>query len=172
MKLYELSKETRALEELFMMSIDEETGEVFEGDILAQLQIELQTQLQKKSCGLIQFMKNTELYVDAVDVEIKRLQNLKKRGSKNLDNFKSYVIRNMEIIGTKKIETTLGNLVLRPSVATEIFDNKLIPHDDRWYSTEEIINEKFDKAIMKKLIQDGVEIPGVRIVEKNNLNIK
>lgn len=171
MNLYEITKEGQALEDLFLMSIDEETGEVVDADVLAQLEVEFQKQLTSKGSGIIKYIKNTELLLGNIDDEIKRLQALKKTGESRLDKFNAYVINNMERMGTKKIETSLGNLVLRSSTSTDI-DTSLLAKDERWFSTEVKTVEKYDKAAIKKLLQDGEEIQGAALIVRNNLNIK
>lgn len=171
LNLYEITKENVALEELFLMAIDEETGEIADSDVLTQLEVELQNQLINKGSGIIKYVKNTELLLDSIDSEIKRLQTLKKTGESRLEKFQAYVINNMERLGTKKIETSLGNLVLRSSISTAI-DETVVPKDERYFSTEVKTVEKFDKTKIKKLLQDGEMIFGAALVIKNNLNIK
>lgn len=102
MKLYELRNEDKALEELFLMSTNEETGEIEDVDTLELLQNELIEQIKNKSAGVIKFVKNIDSDVSSIDEEIKRLQALKKIRSTMLDNFKKYVVKNMEYMNLKK----------------------------------------------------------------------
>ena len=113
MKLYEITSEMRALDELFLSCIDEETGEVKDDGVIDILEQELKLQLQTKGAGIIKSFKNSEAMLNGVDEEIKRLQALKKSISNQINSRKEYIVRNMEMMGITKIETELGNLSLR-----------------------------------------------------------
>jgi len=110
MKLYEITKEMRALDELFLNCIDEETGEVKDDGVIDILEQELQIQLQTKGAGIIKSFKNSEAMLNGVDEEIKRLQAFKKSISNQINSRKEYIVRNMEMMGITKIETELGRL--------------------------------------------------------------
>lgn len=168
MKLYEITKEMQSLDELYLSCIDEETGEIKDGEILDELEQGIQLELKNKSAGVIKFFRNIDSLTEALDVEIKRLQVLKKSTERKADNFKKYIAVNMENIGIKKIETELGTLSLRKSKSVDIYDEKLI--DKKFITTE--IKEKISKSDIKKAIENGEEVQGANIVEKNILQIK
>lgn len=168
MKLYEITKEMRTLDELFLSYIDEETGEVKDDGVIDILEQELQIQLQTKGAGIIKFFKNSEAMLNGVDEEIKRLQALKKSISNQINSRKEYIVRNMEMMGITKIETELGNLSLRKSKSVNIYDESLI--DKKFIEIE--TKEKISKTEIKKAIEAGENVQGANIVEKNSLNIK
>ena len=122
MKLYEITSEMRALDELFLSCIDKETGEVKDDGVIDILEQELKLQLQTKGAGIIKSFKNSEAMLNGVDEEIKRLQALKKSISNQINSRKEYIVRNMEMMGITKIETELGNLSLRKSKSENIYD--------------------------------------------------
>jgi len=153
MKLYEITSEMRALDELFLI------------DILEQ---ELKLQLQTKGAGIIKSFKNSEAMLNGIDEEIKRLQALKKSVSNQINSRKEYIVRNMEMMGITKIETELGNLSLRKSKSVNIYDESLI--DKKFIEIE--TKEKISKTEIKKAIEAGENVQGANIVEKNSLNIK
>lgn len=66
MKLYEITKEMRALDELFLSCIDEETGEVKDDGVIDILEQELKIQLQTKGAGIIKSFKNSEAMLNGV----------------------------------------------------------------------------------------------------------
>jgi len=72
MTLYEITSEMRALDELFLSCIDEETGEVKDDGVIDILEQELQIQLQTKGAGIIKSFKNSETMLNGVDEEIAR----------------------------------------------------------------------------------------------------
>lgn len=168
MKLYEITKEMRALDELFLSYIDEETGEVKDDGVIDILEQELKIQLQTKGAGIIKSFKNSEAMLNGVDEEIKRLQALKKSISNQINSRKEYIVRNMEIMGITKIETELGNLSLKKSKSVNIYDESLI--DKKFIEIE--TKEKISKTEIKKAIEAGENVQGANIVEKNSLNIK
>ena len=168
MKLYEITKEMRVLDELFLSCIDEETGEVKDDGVIDILEQELKIQLQTKGAGIIKSFKNYEAMLNGVDEEIKRLQALKKSISNQINSRKEYIVRNMEIMGITKIETELGNLSLRKSKSVNIYDESLI--DKKFIEIE--TKEKISKTEIKKAIEAGENVQGANIVEKNSLNIK
>lgn len=168
MKLYEITSEMRALDELFLSYIDEETGEVKDDGVIDILEQELKLQLQTKGAGIIKSFKNSEAMLNGVDEEIKRLQALKKSISNQINSRKEYIVRNMEMMGITKIETELGNLSLRKSKSVNIYDESLI--DKKFIEIE--TKEKISKTEIKKAIEAGENVQGANIVEKNSLNIK
>ena len=168
MKLYEITKEMRVLDELFLSCIDEETGEVKDDGVIDILEQELKLQLQTKGAGIIKSFKNSETMLNGVEEEIKRLQALKKSISNQINSRKEYIVRNMEMMGITKIETELGNLSLRKSKSVNIYDESLI--DKKFIEIE--TKEKISKTEIKKAIEAGENVQGANIVEKNSLNIK
>lgn len=167
LKLSEIRKEQFALNELFEMQIDEETGEIIEGEVISQLQNEINSHLISKSGGIISVIKFKELQLTSIDEEIKRLQYIKKVRGNQLDNFKNYVKMNMKALELDKLETSLGTLSLRTSTSTEI-DEELI--DSKYGTIEQKL--KFSKSEIGKLLKEGKIIPGAKLVINQNLQVK
>ena len=168
MKLYELVSEEQKLNELFLLAIDEETGEIRDNETLEQLETELKNALVNKSEGIIKVIRNQESDLEMVTAEIERLTNLKNKMKKEIENFKSYIKFNMKKMDIKKIETSLGNISLRQSTATEIYDEASLP--------KEFLKEKItytpSKTEIKKAIESGQEVKGARLVVNTSLTIK
>lgn len=168
MKLYELVSEEKKLNELFILAIDEETGEIRDNETLEQLETELKNALVNKSEGIIKVIRNQESDLEMVTAEIERLTNLKNKIKKELENFKSYIKFNMKKMDIKKIETSLGNISLRQSTATEIYDETSLP--------KEFLKEKItytpSKTEIKKAIENGQEVKGARLIVNTSLTIK
>lgn len=168
MKLYELVQEEQHLNELFLAAIDEETGEIKDPEILDELEAELKTALVNKSAGIIKVIRQQEADIEMVEAEIERLKFVKDRMKKGIENFKNYIKINMKNMEVKKIETPLGNLSLRQSTATDIYDEASIPKE---YLKEKITYTPA-KTEIKKAIEAGEEIPGARLILNVSLNIK
>ena len=168
MKLYELVSEEQKLNELFLTAIDEETGEIRDNETLEELETELKNALVNKSEGIIKVIRNQESDLEMVTAEIERLTNLKNRIEKEIENFKTYIKFNMKKMDIKKIETSLGNISLRQSTATEIYDEASLP--------KEFLKEKItytpSKTEIKKAIESGQEVKGARLVVNTSLTIK
>ena len=168
MKLYELVSEEQKLNELFLTAIDEETGEIRDNETLEELETELKNALVNKSEGIIKVIRNQESDLEMITAEIERLTNLKNRIKKEIENFKSYIKFNMKKMDIKKIETSLGNISLRQSTATEIYDEASLP--------KEFLKEKItytpSKTEIKKAIESGQEVKGARLVVNTSLTIK
>ena len=168
MKLYELVSEEQKLNELFLAAIDEETGEIRDNETLEELEAELKNALVNKSEGIIKVIRNQESDLEMVTSEIERLTNLKNRIKKEIENFKDYIKFNMKKMNLKKVETSLGNISLRQSTATEIYDEASLP--------KEFLKEKItytpSKTEIKKAIESGQEVKGARLVVNTSLTIK
>lgn len=168
MKLYELVQEEQHLNELFLAAIDEETGEIKDSQVLDELETELKNALTTKSAGIIKVIRQQESDIEIVEAEIERLKAVKERMKKGVEGFKHYIKYNMVQMDLKKIETPLGNLSLRQTTATDIYDESVLP--------KEFLKEKItytpSKTDIKKALQNGEEVPGARLVVNTNLNIK
>ena len=136
-----------------------------------QLGEELALELQNKGAGIIGYVQNEEALTDAIDVQIKRLQEFKKVKQNNLDNFKRYVKENMERLGITKLETELGVLsITKNPMSVEIENEEDVPKEFK----QEIVTTKIDKTAIKKHFKEtGEIIAGVTIIDdKTSLRIK
>lgn len=132
---------------------------------------ELALELQKKSGNIIGHVQNKKALIDAVDTQIKRLQEFKKMEEKNLDKFKQYVKENMERLEISKIETELGVMsIAKNPMSVEIENEDKIPSEFK----KEVITTKIDKTAIKNHFKETGEIvPGTIIVDdKTSLRIK
>jgi hypothetical protein len=136
-----------------------------------QLGEELAIELQNKSAGIIGYTQNEEALIEAIDIQIKRLQELKKAKQNNLDKFKQYVKDNMDRLSITKLETELGTLsIAKNPMSIEIQNEDEIPSEFK----QQIITTKVDKTAIKNHFKEtGEIIPGVNIVDdKTSLRIK
>lgn len=125
--------------------------------------------LKEKSVNLIGYALNETSLIDAIDVQIKRLQELKKYKQNNLDRYKAYVKDNMERLGISKIETEIGNISIAKSpLSVEIVNEDLIPKEYKTIVTTEKIDKK---KIADSFKSTGEIIPGVNI-NTNNTNLR
>lgn len=147
-----------------------EAGELTEEEY-NQLGEELAIELQNKGTNIVGYALNEESLIDAIDIQIKRLQEFKKIKQNNLDRFKEYVKDNMERLGITKMDTELGILsIAKNPMSVEIVNEDEIPKEFK----QEIVTEKIDKTAIKKHFKEtGEMIPGANIIDdKTSLRIK
>ena len=167
--LYGISKEMIAMEELWEMAIDEETGKIKDVALLEELQQGIETTLKEKSADIVKYYKNRDSLVESIDKEIKRLQEMKKIGEKKQDSFKNYIKMCMEKMGVKKIETPNGNISLRKTPeSVELIDEEIIP--EKFKTIVQV--EKISKTDIKKALQEGEQRPGATLKRGMSISIK
>lgn len=169
LKLHEITKEMEAFEEMYESCINEETGEIVDADTIKLLEEQMNDMLMKKGEGIIKYFINKEAEIKAIKTEEDRLKKKRVSSENKLDNFKNYIMINMLKIGTKKIETPIGNISVSNSKST-IVDDKVCPHDARYWTPDD--KGKFDKKVIKKLLESGEKIAGASISENTTVNIK
>lgn len=132
---------------------------------------ELALELKNKSSNIIGYIKNSELLLEAMKAEEKRLADIRKQGEKKLNKFYEYVKENMERLGLTEIPTELGKLkIAKNPISVEIENEDEVPSE---YKTE-VVTVKIDKTKIKNDFKETGEIPnGVRILTNNtSLRIK
>ena len=147
-----------------------ENGELTEEEY-NKLGEELALELQKKSSNIIGYVRNSELLIEAMKAEEKRISDLRKIAENKTERFKQYVKENMEKLGLEKIQTELGTLsIARNPISVEIENEEEIPDEFK----NIIQTVKIDKTAIKKHFKEtGEVITGVQIVDdKTSLRIK
>lgn len=147
-----------------------ESGELTEQEY-NELGEELAKELQNKSSNIIGYIRNSELLIEAMKAEEKRIADLRKNGENRIDKFKQYVKENMERLGLNKIPTELGTLsISKNPMSVEIENEEEIPERFK----QEIVTTKIDKTMLKNYFKDtGEVIPGVKFIDnKTSLRIK
>lgn len=159
MNLYELSADLVTLAQ--MEDIEE----------VEQIKAIVQEQIEAKSTGIVAVVRNLESTVDAIDIEIKRLQDLKKVKKNNIDRLKQYTKECMELRGVKKVETALGNISLRklPGSVEIIDESKLM--NEPIYVVEKVTRTLDKKAILADL-KEGLVVDGAILKTGTSLTIK
>ena len=136
-----------------------------------QLGEEIALELQNKGTSIVGYALNEMVLIDAMDAQIKRLQDMKKARQNKLDNFKKYVKENMERLNLSKLETELGTISIQksPKATVEILDEEKVPN-----KYKKIVQEiKIDKtAIAQDAKKTGEAIEGTRVLIGTYLRIK
>ena len=117
----------------------------------------------EKALRVVHVITNSGSDVDAIDVEIKRLQDRKKIISNAQSRLKDYLQFNMEATGTTKISGPLFTITLAKGREVAIVDDQdELPED--YTITKTTVSPV--KAIILKALKEGVEVPGAHI-ERN-----
>lgn len=113
---------------------------------------------------------NQTAITDMLEQHIKAAQEkLAARRTKEAD-LKARIATHMQNAGIHKIEANDGTFTasFRKSTATEIDDESQIPQA----YIKQIITERIDKTAIKQAIQNGEEVPGAKLITRQNLQIK
>ncbi len=155
MKLYEIN-------EAITKCIDPESGEVLDEMALEQLQMEKEEKIE----GVGLWIKNLLALDDAIANEIKALEERQKPINNKIESLKNFMAL---ALNGEKLETGKISISWRKSESISISDDAFIPEE-----YQVIIPEcyKPNKILLKKALKDGVEIDGVELVTKNNIQIK
>lgn len=147
-----------------------EAGEIAPEDI-EDVQEEIHNALMTKSNNIIGYYLDKKSLIEAIDTQIKRLQEYKKAETNKLDKYKEYIKDNMEAMRIEKIETGAGKLqIVKSPISVDILDEDLIPDEYKQVVTETKVDKK---KIADNFKETGEIIEGVRINYNNtNLRIK
>lgn len=122
---------------------------------------EIKSLVVSKSRNIIAYDRQKEINLLALDTEIKRLQEMKKREETKQDNFRKYVGDILTEMGIDKVETEIGTIAFRKKplsveVPDEVVDK--LPLD----VVVQKIEIKPDKKAIKELYKDkGIMLEGV-----------
>ena len=162
MNLYEINYEI----EIILSQVDE-NGELPESalDELEKLAVDEQTKIE-----------NTALYIkhlvaDAKAIREEELALAERRRTKEnkAEKIKDRLTKDLMLRGYKKYETTRAFVSIRPSTACEV-DENVLPQEEKYWITK--TTQKPDKKWITTLLKDGKEVPGAKLVEHQNIQIR
>ena len=155
-KLYEL---TSAIEN-FEFEIDEETGEILNADELDNLQMERQTKIEQ----LCLWRKNLLSDADAYKGEKESFAKKEKAARNKAESLKKYI---EYTLNGEKFKTDRVTVSYRRSEVVEC--NNISDVDDDYLTYKE---PTLNKTKIKEAIKSGIDVKGVHLVERNNMQIK
>lgn len=167
LSLYEIDREIQeALESALYYGVDEETGEVIEGNfqLLDMLTAAREEKLDNIGC----YIKSLTAEVEALDNEKKSLDARIKSKKARLEKLRNYVTDSMLMNGDKKFESSRVVFSFRKSEKVDIVDANLLPAEYVTIKTE--VNP--DKMAIKKAIKAGADIEGAILSESVSLQVK
>ena len=169
MRTFDIIKEYYALQDLIEAelenpSFDPTTGEVIPIEEILKEEIgNLQGAKEEKLENIEYLKRDNKSKIEALNEEIKRLQNRKKSLEKTNENLSN--LQNILLAG-EKLKTTKFTFSYRKSKSVEIKELDLIPDDYKK------VTYTADKTKIKKAIEAGEFIQGAEIVEKKSLSVR
>lgn len=141
------------------------------GEITPELENALQInkeQLQSKGLSYAKGIKYLESEVSIIDSEIKRLEALKRIRTNTIARMEGTLENAMKLFEIEEIVTPTLKINFRKSETVEITDVAKVPNV---YKTVETTT-KIDKMSLKRDIKAGEEVPGAKLNQNKNLQIK
>ena len=158
--LYEINEQILRCVKDGDMVVDTETGEVIDAAALDALQMARDEKLTNIGKWIL------DLKADAKAIREREISLAERRKAKENKAEQLMDYMNMILAG-KKFECADFKASYRKSQAVEVTDAEKIP------APYLIIQEpKVDKAGIKKALKTGEDIPGAKLVERNNLSIR
>lgn len=159
--LYELTSDLKELQDIDFTEADTEQ--------LEAIKIVIKEQIANKGTGIIAVVRNLEADTEAIKVEIKRLQDLKKSKENKIENLKKYTKECLEEAEIKKVSTALGNISIRKLPGSvEVLEEDSIPAEYK----KEVTTITIDKKSILSDLKEGVVVPGVTLKTGTSLTIK
>ena len=145
--------------------------EALDGELTPEIEEQLtinKEQLESKSVAYMQVIATKEDLNSAIDIEIKRLQALKKRNKGLVDNLKNRLLEAVNLFGTNgSFEIGFNKFGTRKSSSVAVEDVNSLPSEFKTVK----VTEAADKKAIKDAIKAGIDVPGCSIVENLNLKI-
>ena len=163
MKLYEIAEEFARLDE-FALETDDDVKAF--GDLYNMLKATL-TEKVENVCFII---ANNNSDIDALSVEIKRLQAKKKSAENKIDSLKEYIQHELECIGLDSIKTPLFSVKVQDNPPKVIGDDvSLLPKTMVTLIPEQIVPIK---AEISSFLKSGGQIEGWTLVQTRSIRIR
>ena len=162
--LYSLAAEYRGqLQALENLDLDEKAL----ADTLESLGGDLEVKAQNVVC----FLRNLETTAAAIKEAEASMAARRKAIENRVDGLKRYVLDSMQNNGIQKIECPLFSIsIAKNPAAVDVFDEKQIPAD--YFTSPPPPPPQLDKALVKKALQDGFDVPGAKLRQGVRLNIR
>ena len=160
MKLYELTQSYQDILDLAESAEDNQ----YLYEALETIEDEFNSKLE----NIGKVIQTLDADTQAIDYEIKRLQEKKKALNSNKVNLKRYVETEMQKLGKRKIKTPLFTFGIQANAPSlDIIDDRYIPKE--FYEPQE---PKLNKRELLKALKQGDTIKGVEIKQTEGLRIR
>ena len=148
-----------------VLEIIQENGEE---QVLTDTLESINDSIESKADGYVAVTKTLEAENDAIDVEIKRLQERKKVNQNGIKRLKDTLLDAMEYTGKTKFKTELHSYSIRNNAPSlQITDDTKIPK--QFYVEQE---PKLDKRELLKFVKDNGELDGLELKRTKSLGVR
>ena len=137
-----------------------ETGEIFDVDKFEELSLTRDAKIE----NICLWIKNLKAQAEALKAEKESFAQRQKAAETKMESLKRYISTYLE--GTA-FESAKVKVSFRKSEAVEIMEGAVIPDEYLRFKEPEV-----NKTELKAALKKGVQIPGVSIVENQNIQIK
>lgn len=158
--LYEINESIVAA---FERGIDTETGEILSEKALEEL-AKLEMERDEKVEGIALWIKNLLADAEVLKKEKEVFAQRQKAAEDRAASLKKYL---SGALAGQKFETSKVKIAFRKSESVEVTDISKIDNDYLKYA-----EPTADKTKIKKALKEGIDLQGVRLVERKNIQIK
>ena len=150
------------IEQSIMDCVDMETGEIVDPVRLGELQLERKTKIRNIAC----WIKNLRSDAASYEAEEKSFRQRKEAAARKAYNLARYLDSVLKGEAVKDIEFAV---TYKRSEAVEVDDDSIegLPEEFKI-----IPPARANKTALKKAIKEGAAFNGVKLVERNNMQIK
>lgn len=160
MKLYQISDAIR--QALDHIELDEETGEILSADALHAVEAEAADKIEATALYLRELDAEAKAAKEEADRMLARVKSMQKRS----DYLKAMLLEALHATG--KVKTARVSVSIRTSKAIEVADGVTLPDAFVTVRTTTTPN----KTALKEAIEAGADIEGVRLVERESVQIR
>ena len=160
MKLYQISDAIR--QALDHIELDEETGEILSADALHAVEAEASEKIEATALYLRELDAEAKAAKEEADRMLARVKSMQKRS----DYLKAMLLEALHATG--KVKTARVSVSIRTSKAIEVADGVTLPDAFVTVRTTTTPN----KTALKEAIEAGADIEGVRLVERESVQIR
>lgn len=153
MNLYQIDEE-------ILGCVDIETGEIFDEDKFEELSMERDAKVE----NICLWIKNLKAEAEALKAEKDAFAQRQKSVETKMESLKRYISNYLEGTPFKSAKVQVS---FRKSKQLDIDEGTIIPDEFLRFKEPEV-----NKTDLKKAIESGLKLEGVRIVENQNIQIK
>ncbi|WP_455647823.1 siphovirus Gp157 family protein [Lonepinella koalarum] len=166
MKLYEIAEQYQNIADLL------NNPEFSDNDDVITALKDVQDDFDHKVQQIVFLAKNIESEIEPIDVEIKRLQAMKKARQNHGERLKTYLKQNLQATGIHKVDCGLFKVAYRETEqsAVEIDEDLFLANNLR----EDFVTVKItpNKTAIKQALKDGEDVLGAKLVNSYVLTIR
>ena len=148
------------INQAIMDCVDEETGEIVDIEKLNDLHMQFDDKVENIAC----FIKNLLSDAKAIKEEENNLASRRKSYENKAKSLKKYL---SDTLNGQKFKTAKVSISYRKSESVDIENMKDVPEE-----YIKIAEPTVDKASAKQAIKSGIKIPGLRLAESKNIQIR